>query len=304
MKPTLLIIAAGMGSRYGGLKQIDPVGPNGEIIIDYSMYDAVKAGFEKIIFVIRHHFEDAFKDKIGSKLDGVVETAYAYQELDSCLGDFELPADREKPWGTGHAVLIAKDVVDSPFAVINADDYYGPHSFRVMKKYLSHSSKINEDHYAMVGFILRNTLSEYGHVSRGVCDVDKEMLLKKVVERTKIKKVADGATFVDVDGTEYMLKGDEVVSMNLWGFHPSIFAHLQRQFSKFLKEHGDEEKSELFIPSVVDKLINAGQITAKVLITDDRWFGVTYDKDMVIARECINRLIEQGTYPERLWNKQ
>ena len=202
MKPTLLIIAAGMGSRYGGLKQIDPVGPNGEIIIDYSMYDAVKAGFEKIVFVIRHHFEDAFREKIAHKLDGVVETAYAYQELDGCLGDFELPPARQKPWGTGHAILVAKDVVDSPFSVINADDYYGPHSFRVMKKYLSHSSKLNEDHYAMVGFTLRNTLSEYGHVSRGVCDVDKEMLLKKVVERSEIRKAAGGATFVDAEGTE------------------------------------------------------------------------------------------------------
>ena len=292
-----------MGSRYGGLKQIDPVGPNGEIIIDYSMYDAVKAGFQKVVFVIRRHFEDAFREKIANKLDGIVETAYAYQELDSCLDDFLLPPKRQKPWGTGHAILVAKDVIDSAFAVINADDYYGPHSFMVMKKYISHSSKLNEDHYAMVGFILRNTLSEFGHVSRGVCEIDKEMLLKKVVERTKMKKVADGATFIDTDGTEYMLKGDEIVSMNLWGFHPSIFTHLQRLFNEFLKEHGHEEKSELFIPSVVDGLVESKQISAKVLTTNDRWFGVTYSEDMKIARDCVKKLIAQGVYPERLWNK-
>jgi dTDP-glucose pyrophosphorylase len=303
MKTALLILAAGMGSRYGGLKQIDPVGPNGEIIIDYSMFDAVKAGFEKVVFVIRHYFEEAFREKIGSKLDGVVETAYAYQELDCCLDGFKLRPDREKPWGTGHAILVAKDVVDEPFAVINADDYYGPYAFRVMQKYLSHSSKINKDHYAMVGYILRNTLSEYGHVSRGICEVDKEMLLKKVTERTKIKKVDNGAMFVDAEGTEYLLQGDEVVSMNLWGFHPSIFTHLQNQFNDFLANHGNELKSELYIPSVVDELIKTGQITAKVLTTDDRWFGVTYNEDMLIARACIKELIKRGVYPEMLWRK-
>ena len=304
MKSTLLIIAAGMGSRYGGLKQIDPVGPNGEIIIDYSMFDAVKAGFEKIVFVIRHHFEEVFREKIGSKLDDIVETAYAFQELDSCLEDFNLPEDREKPWGTGHAILVAKDVINEPFAVINADDYYGPRSLQVMKDYLSHSSKINQDHYAMVGFILRNTLSEHGHVARGVCEVGQEMLLEKVVERLGIKKATNGATFIEEDGTEYMLRGDEIVSMNLWGFHPSIFKHLQIQFDNFLRTKGNELKSELFIPSAVDQLIHDGQVTAKVLTTDDRWFGVTYKKDMLVARECIKELIASGVYPEKLWERQ
>jgi len=303
MKTTLLIIAAGMGSRYSGLKQIDSVGPNGEIIIDYSMFDAVKAGFDKIVFVIRHHFEDAFREKIGSKLDGIVETAYAYQELDSCLGGFSLPANREKPWGTGHAIFVAKDVVKEPFAVINADDYYGPNSFKVMKNYLADATTINDTHYAMVGFILRNTLSEHGHVARGVCQADKNMLLQKVTERTKIKKHQTGAVFIDQQGVEHSLSGDEIVSMNLWGFHPSIFTHLQSQFNDFLAAHGHEEKSELFIPSVVDKLINDKQITAKVLATDDRWFGVTYKEDMLIARESIKKLIARGTYPEKLWSK-
>ena len=302
MKPTLLILAAGMGSRYGGLKQIDPVGPNGEIIIDYSMHDAVKAGFGKVVFVIRHHFEDAFRAKIGNKLNGIIETAYAYQELDSCLNGFALPAAREKPWGTSHAILVAKDVVNEPFAVINADDYYGPNSFRTMKEYLSNPSTINDNHYSMVGYVLGNTLSEHGTVARGVCQVDKEMLLKKVEERPNIKKTTNGATFIDDDGTEYMLKGDEVVSMNLWGFHPSIFTHLQSRFAKFLKTCGSEQKSELFIPTVVDELINTGRITAKVLVTEDQWFGVTYKEDMPIAQKCIKKLIARGIYPERLWS--
>jgi len=180
-KPTLLIIAAGMGSRYGGLKQIDPVGPNGEIIIDYSMYDAIRAGFKKIVFVIRHYFEDAFREKIGSKLDGIVETAYAYQELDSCLNGFQLPGDREKPWGTGHAILVAKDVIDEPFAVINADDYYGVEAYRMMADQLNQMVS-NEDEYAMVGYVLRNTLSEYGTVARGVCQHDTPMYWADVTE--------------------------------------------------------------------------------------------------------------------------
>ena len=303
MKPTLLIIAAGMGSRYGGLKQIDPVGPNGEIIIDYSMYDAVKADFEKIVFVIRHHFEDAFRGKIGSKLECVVETAYAYQELGSCLGNFELPADREKPWGTGHAVLVAKDLIDEPFAIINADDYYGPNSFKVIQQYLSDPSKNNKDHYAMVGYSLYNTLSDHGSVARGVCQADGQMFLKKVVECLGIKKTETGASFIDTDGKEHVLTGNEIASMNLWGFHPSIFEYLQEMFDEFLVKHGNEEKSELFIPSVVDRLINNNQITAKVLTTDDRWFGVTYKEDMPIARECVKKLIARGVYPERLWDK-
>ncbi|MCD4830944.1 MAG: hypothetical protein K8R02_03935 [Anaerohalosphaeraceae bacterium] len=303
MKPTLLIIAAGMGSRYGGLKQIDSVGPNGEMIIDYSMYDAVKAGFEKIVFVIRPHLEEAFKEKIGSKLDGTVETVYAYQELDSCLGDFKLPADREKPWGTGHAILVAKDVIDSPFAVINADDYYGSHSFKIMRQYLSDSSGINKNHYAMVGYSLYNTLSDNGTVARGVCQADEKMLLKKIVECLGIEKTETGAGFIDSRGEEQSLTGNEIASMNLWGFHPSIFEYLQKMFDEFLVEYGNELKSELFIPLVVDRLINNNQITAKVLTTDDRWFGITYKEDMPIAQKSIKKLIEQGVYPERLWEK-
>ena len=204
MKPTLLILAAGMGSRYGGLKQIDPVGPNGEIIIDYSIHDAIEAGFGKLVFIIRRFFEDAFREKIGSRFDGVVQTAYAFQELDACLDGFPLPADREKPWGTGHAILVGEDVIDEPFAVINADDYYGPHAFRIMADYLS-----NADEYSMIGYILRNTLSDYGAVARGVCECDERMYLKTVVERKQVEKAQNGVRYMDENGTEHPLSGDE-----------------------------------------------------------------------------------------------
>ena len=300
-KPTLLIIAAGMGSRYGGLKQIDPVGPNGEIIIDYSMYDAIQAGFKKVVFVIRHYFEEAFREKIGSKLDRRVETAYAYQELDSRLDGFELPEGREKPWGTGHAILVAKDVIDEPFAVINADDYYGPNAYQIMRQQLEKINAEQSDEYAMVGYVLRNTLSEYGTVARGICQHCPDMNMTNITERTSVRKNGDGAVFIDEEGAEQRLTGDEIASMNLWGFGPDIFHHLQRQFSEHLKRHGQEDKGEFYIPSVVDRLVQEGQKKVKILKTHDNWFGVTYPQDKEIAQTCIQKLIEQGIYPERLW---
>ncbi len=302
MKPTLLIIAAGLGSRYGGLKQIDSVGPNGEILIDYSIYDAICAGFGKLVFVIRHYFEDAFREKIGSKFDGITETAYAYQELDACLEGFALPPDREKPWGTGHAILVAKDVIDGPFAVINADDYYGPNSFKIIKDHLAQSGRCGDNTYSMVGYILRNTLSEYGYVSRGVCELDGQRFLKKVTERTRVEKQGKGARYFDEAGNEYHLTGSEIVSMNLWGFKPSIFRYLQSQFNDFLREYGRDLKKEFFIPTVVDKLVESGQAQVKVLLTDDNWFGITYRQDKPKAIACINRLIARGIYPQRLWD--
>ena len=294
MKPTLLIIAAGMGSRYGGLKQIDPVGPNGEVII--------QAGFKKVVFVIRHSFEEAFREKIGSKLDGVVETAYAHQELDLCLDGFPLPDNREKPWGTGHAILVAKDVIDDPFAVINADDYYGPHSYRLMKEQLEAMGNSENGDYSMSGYVLRNTLSEYGTVARGVCQCDEQMYLAKVTERVGIKKLGDGASCTDENGNELSFTGNEIVSMNLWGFKPSIFGHLQQQFNDYLEKHASQNKSEFYIPMAVDDLISSGQRKVKVLATDDNWFGVTYHEDKAIAQESINELIGKGVYPERLWS--
>ena len=273
--PTLLIIAAGMGSRYGGLKQIDPVGPNGEIIIDYSMYDAIRAGFKKIVFVIRRSFEEAFREKIGRKLDGLIETAYAFQELDSCLDGFKLQKERQKPWGTGHAILVAKDVIDQPFAVINADDYYGVEAYRMMAGQLKQMVS-RPDEYAMVGYVLRNTLSEYGAVARGVCEYCRDMYLARVTECTGIQKNGDGAIFRDEKSCEQHLTGDEIASMNLWGFTPDVFDHLQQQFSQYLKEHGDENKCEFYIPTVVDRLVQNGRKKVKILTTNDKWFGVTY----------------------------
>lgn len=300
MKPTLLILAAGLGARYGGLKQIDPVGPNGEIIIDYSIYDAIRAGFGKLVFVIRHYFEDAFREKIGDKFDGVVETAYAYQELDAALGDFALPPNREKPWGTGHALLVAQELIDRPFAVINADDYYGIDSFKMMSQYLL-GPAVSPADCAMAGFRLGNTLSDYGIVARGVCHCDDELFLRNIVERTRVEKRGDAACWFDEDGTEHALSGDEVVSMNLWGFHPSIFMHLSRQFRDFLKERGNEKKAEFFIPTVVGDLVESGLVKVKVLPTHDTWFGVTYKEDREIAEQCIAGLIAQRVYPQRLW---
>ena len=303
MKPALLIIAAGMGSRYGGLKQIDPVGPNDEIIIDYSIYDAIKAGFSKLVFVIRHHFEDAFREKIGSKFDGIVETAYAYQELDECLDGFALPPGRKKPWGTGHAILVAKNVINEPFAVINADDYYGQDSFSLIYDCLAESDPAKTTDYAMVGFILRNTLSEYGTVARGVCQCNDQMFMTKVVERTKVEKVGNAARYFEEDGTPNSLTGDEIVSMNLWGFQLSIFDHLQREFKDFLCKCGNDNKAELFIPFVVDELVESGKATVKVLKSHDQWFGVTYRQDKPKAIACINSLIKAGVYPDNLWDK-
>ena len=302
MKPTLLILAAGMGNRYGGLKQIDPIGPNGEIIIDYSIYDAIRAGFGKLVFIIRHYFEDAFKETIGNKFDGLVETAYAYQELDTALDGFALPPDREKPWGTGHATLLGRDFIDGPFAVINADDYYGIDSFKMMAEFLC-GPEVSPTNYAMVGFRLRNTLSEYGSVARGVCHCDDNHCLSDIFERTGVEKHENGARYFDEDGTEHLLTGDEIVSMNLWGFHQSAFGHISAKFKDFLKEHGNDPKAELFIPTVIDDLVESGEVKVKVLPTHDTWFGVTYRQDREIAERCIRKLIAEGTYPEKLWEK-
>jgi UTP-glucose-1-phosphate uridylyltransferase len=299
MKPTLLVLAAGLGTRYGGLKQIDSVGPHGETIIDYSIYDAIQAGFGKVVFVIRHYFEDAFQHIVSSKFDGRIDTAYAYQELDACLGDFPLPPDREKPWGTGHAVLVSHEVIHEPFAMINADDYYGTGSFETIARFLTH--EVAPERCAMIGYVLRNTLSEYGAVARGVTEHDEQMFLKSIVERKKIERTTEGARYLDAEGTAHALTGDEIVSMNLWGFHPSLFPHLQAQFDRFLREHGQENNAELYIPFVVNELVIARKASVKILPTRDTWFGVTYRADRPVAAACIRRLIDQGVYPERLW---
>lgn len=300
MKPALLVLAAGMGTRYGGLKQIETVGPCGETIIDYSIYDALTAGFSKVVFVIMHYFEDAFREKVGSKFESLVETAYAYQELNSCLGDFSPVKERRKPWGTGHAILVAEEMIDEPFAVINADDYYGTDSLRLIAEFIT-AGDISSSDYSMIGYLLKNTLSEYGTVSRGVCECDERMFLKRVIERTKVEKITNGARYIDVDGVVYSLSGEKIVSMNLWGFQPSIFGHMRTQFERFLKDRGDQGEAELYIPSAVDELIRSDKATVKVLPTNDMWFGITYPQDRAIAMKCIRRLIDEGVYPEKLW---
>jgi hypothetical protein len=297
MKPTLLVLAAGMGSRYGGLKQIDPVGPHGETIIDYSIYDAVRAGFEKLVFVIRQDIAVQFKEIIGARFEKHIAVEYVFQELDKLPPGFSVPVGRTKPWGTTHAILMAEDTVHEPFAAINADDFYGPQAYRLLAQHLQSGS----GDAAMVGFTLRNTLSDFGSVARGVCRVNDEDYLQTVVELTKIEPDGAGAKNTDADGQVTKLGGYEAVSMNFWGFRPAIFAPLKTRFHQFLQLHGKDLKSECYIPSVVNDMVAAGELRVKVLRTDDSWFGVTYREDRPRVVGNIGKLIAAGEYPEKLW---
>ncbi|MCD4698744.1 MAG: nucleotidyltransferase [Bacteroidales bacterium] len=301
MKPTLLILAAGMGSRYGGLKQVDPVGPNGEAIIDYSIYDAIRTGYGKVVFVIRESFADAFKGTFNKKLEGKIEVEYVYQELDNIPEGIPVNPERTKPWGTGHAVLVAKNVINGPFVVINADDFYGPSSYQLLTDYFKVIEDSKGENYSMVGYGLEHTLSEHGHVSRGVCEKDKNDFLQTVVERTQIERI-DGKIISQIDeNTQMELTGKEVVSMNTWGFAPSFFQYLESFFAEFIKENANNPKAEFYIPTVVNELINKGKITLKVLESKDMWFGVTYKEDKDSAVSSINALIKSGVYPSKLW---
>lgn len=299
-KPTLLVLAAGMGSRYGGLKQIDPMGPNGETILDYSVFDALRAGFGKVVFIIRPDFAEEFKQKVSPKFADKIAVDYAYQTLDKLPAGFSVPAGREKPWGTTHAILCAKDVVKEPFAVINADDFYGQHSYQVLGEYLRAVNPASSD-FSMVGFTLKNTLSEHGTVARGVCQTDARGYLTAIDEMTKIGKTATGARNTYDDGRTADLSGDEPVSMNMWGFTPKLFDHLDRVFTEFLRAKGTEMKSECYIPLTVGQLIAEQHATCKVLRTDSAWFGVTYQEDKPVVQENIRRLIADGSYPANLW---
>jgi len=296
-KPTLLVLAAGMGSRYGGLKQIDPVGPAGETIIDYSIFDALRAGFGKLVFVIRRDIESQFREIVGARFEKRVAVEYVYQELDKLPPGYSLPVGRTKPWGTTHAILMAEGVVREPFAAINADDFYGQQAYQLLANHLTSGAT----DYAMVGFILRNTLSQFGSVARGVCRVDENNHLKSVVEMMKIEPDGSGAKDTDAAGKITKLTGDEAVSMNFWGFTPALFPQLRTQFDAFLKQSGHELKSECYIPSTVNELVVAGQAKVKVLRTNDSWFGVTYREDRAQVIESIRQLIAQGKYPEKLW---
>lgn len=299
MKPTLLILAAGMGSRFGGLKQIEPVGPNGETILEYSVYDAIRAGFGKVVFVIRESFAESFKNRFEPKLSGKIEIKYVYQETNILPKGFILPEGREKPWGTGHAVLMAKNEINEPFAVINADDFYGANAYKVLSEYLS--SQVSQQQYTMVGYRLNKTLSDFGSVSRGICVTDKNNRLTDITETHKIRP-EDGKILCEgLNGNTNVLNGNEIVSMNFWGFHPSIFSNIEDQFIDFLKQNVNVPKSEFYIPFVVFEMIKQKQISVEVLSADSPWFGVTYKEDKPYVIEQIRELTNKGVYPANLW---
>ena len=297
MALTLLVLAAGMGSRYGGLKQIDPVGPGGETLMDYSIYDARRAGFDKLVFIIRRDIERPFRETVCRRFEDLMEVEYAFQELNQVPPGFAVPPGRSKPWGTGHALLAGAGVVREPFAAINADDLYGANSFRVLAQHLRSDSL----DYAMVGFVLRNTLSEFGSVARGVCRSNSAGLLESVVELTRIERDGSGAKYIDAAEKAQPLTGNEIVSLNMWGFGPSIFNHVATEFGSFLEHNGRSEKAEFYIPTVVNTLVANGGGRVRVLQTPDSWFGITYreDRERVIAG--IRQLIERGDYPAKLW---
>ncbi len=298
MNPTLLILAAGIGSRYGGVKQIDKIGPSGESIIDYSVFDAITAGFDKVVFVLNPKIEKDFKAIYEPRLSGRIETAYVLQAMENIPKGVSFNPGRIKPWGTGHAVLTAKDVIDAPFAVINADDFYGREAFEVLGDYLS-QLKNEETRYAMVGYQLANTLSENGSVSRGICST-KNGLLTDVVERTKIYKKG-GQIVYEENGNENYIDGNSLVSMNFWGFTPKYFQQSEAWFVDFIRENAQQLKAEFYIPYVVNKLITQGDADVRVLESHDQWFGVTYQKDKSVTIAKVKKLVEAGVYPEDLW---
>jgi NDP-sugar pyrophosphorylase family protein len=301
MKPSLLIMAAGMGSRYGGLKQMEPMGPNGSALLDYSVYDAIRAGFGKVVFVIRHDIEADFKKIVGKKWEPKIPVRYVFQELAMVPEGFQVPEGRQKPWGTGHAVWVAQGAIQEPFAAINADDYYGRNSFKVLAGFLKKVKKADSSTYSMVGFPLDKTLSEHGTVARGVCRLARGRRLREVVERTQIGQEGRKVFYLDESGTKHPLKRSEMVSMNMWGFTPRLFRQLDQRFGEFLEEKGRDIKSEFLIPRVVDDAISTREATVKVLSTKDRWFGVTYPQDREIVRQNVLNLVKRKVYPDLLW---
>ena len=303
-KPTLVIMAAGMGSRFGGLKQITPIGDNGELIIDFSVYDALRAGFKKIVFIIKEENEADFERLIGSKVRPFAEVQYCYQSMTDIPQGKSVPEGRTKPWGTGHATLCCSSVVDGPFAVINSDDYYGPQAFQLLYDYLCSTKDDAIAHYAMVGYRLGNTLTENGFVSRGVCEENEEHFLTRITERTKIEGRGSVAVFKEED-VEQELSLDTVVSMNMWAFTSSALEALQCEFENFfdLKVPTDPMKAEFYLPSAVDAMIKAGKADVKVLRSPDKWYGVTYKEDKESVAAAMKNLKTNGTYPQELWKK-
>lgn len=305
-KTALVIMAAGIGSRFGGgIKQLEPVGPNGEIIMDYSIHDALEAGFDRIVFVIRHDLEDDFREVIGNRIEKIAPVSYAFQELDDIPDGFSVPEGRKKPWGTGQAVLSVRDIVNEPFLVINADDYYGKEVFKKIHDYMIFEMDGNAPVYdvCMGGFILTNTLSDNGGVTRGVCEVGEDGVLKRVTETYNIVKTPDGLSATDKEGNPVTVRADQHVSMNMWGLTPAFIRELERGFPVFLQnlKEGDI-KSEYLLPTIIDQMIKDGRVRVTVLETQDHWFGVTYKEDKAGVAESIRALISQGIYPEKLFD--
>jgi NDP-sugar pyrophosphorylase family protein len=304
INPTLVVMAAGMGSRYGGLKQIDPVGPTGELVIDYSIYDAIRSGFKKVVFIIRKDIEQAFRESIGNRIEKQIEVDYVFQELTKLPAGLVAPASRTKPWGTGHAVLMARDKIKEPFGVINADDFYGLNSYQVLAEFLKQSSSDKIPEYVIVAFQLNKTLSEFGSVTRGVCQTDEKGYLTQIKERFKISKNEKGEiTDIEPNGTIFPLKGNEPVSMNMWGFNPSVFAFIEELFISFLKSNLNEAKAEYFLPTLIGELVKQNRVKVKTVSTQEEWFGVTYPEDKSVVVQRIQNLINQKRYPSNLWNK-
>ena len=300
-KPVLVIMAAGMGSRYGGLKQIDPIDEQGHIIMDFSIYDALAAGFEKVVFIIKKANEEAFKECIGNRMSDKIKVEYVYQELEKLPEGFSVPEGREKPFGTGHAILCCKDVLDGPIAVINADDYYGKHAYQAIYDYLTSHQDDEKYRYAMIGYYLKNTLTENGHVARGVCRTDSEGFLTGIDERTHIEKQGEKAVFTEDDGQTWTeVSMDSTVSMNMWGFSKSILQELEDGFVEFLKNDlpANPKKAEYFLPFAVDDLLAQGKASVQVLNSQDKWYGVTYKEDKEMVVNAISRLKKEGLYPE------
>jgi hypothetical protein len=304
-KLTLVVLAAGIGSRYGGLKQVDPVGPSGEMIIDYSIFDALRAGFDQVVFVISKAVEDVFHERVGQVIDRQCQTAYVIQSLDDLPAGCSVPEERVKPWGTAHATMTARSVVDTPFAVINADDYYGRGALQAVADWLKvtpQSTSAGTANYCMVGYRLENTLTEHGHVARGICSVDPNGHLRGVRELTHIVRAENEAQYTEDGSTWHSLPLDATVSMNMWGFFPGLFPELQGRFSVFLESNqGNILKAEYFLPSVVDQMIKEKKAQVQVLKTSERWYGMTYVQDRPVVKAAIHELVRQGVYPEKLW---
>lgn len=304
-KPVLIVMAAGMGSRYGGLKQIDPVSDEGEIIMDFSIYDAIRAGFETVIFVIRRAFERDFKKIVGARLEKYADVRYVYQRLEDLPEGYAVPEGRVKPWGTGHAVLCCRHVVSGPFAVINADDYYGPEAFGIIYDYLASVTDDDGYRFAMVGYPIENTLTDFGYVSRGVCRVGEDQMLIDICERTHIEKRDGRAVYTEDDGrTWHRIPAGSTVSMNMWGFSTGFMDELERRFIPFLDEtlRSWPQKGEYFLPNVVDELVRADRATVRVLRSHDRWYGVTYKEDRAVIADAIAQMKAAGMYPRKLWS--